>query len=90
MVGSCAMLKLEVVMAGNEAKKESALIRSALAVLLERGGGSMTYTQTEYSAVAAKLGHYSIVGEVDRSLPGEPRIVVKLVQTPGKATGPVS
>ena len=75
-------------MAGDQ-EKESALIRSALAVLLERAGGSMTYTESEYQAVAAKLGHYSIVGQVDRSQPGEPRIVVKLVQTPG-GSGPVS
>ncbi len=59
-------------------EKESTLIRSALAVLLEPMGGEMTYTQTEYAAVRAARGDYVISGEVDRSGPDEPVIRVKL------------
>jgi hypothetical protein len=72
-------------------EKESALIRSALAVLLERQGGEMTYTQSEYAAIVATRGRYLIEGEVDKSGPGEPVIRVKLIpDTSSKGPGPVS
>jgi hypothetical protein len=71
-------------------EKESTLIRSALAVLLERMGGEMTYTQTEYAAIRAAHGEYLISGEVDRSGPGEPVIRVKLVPDASKGSMPVS
>jgi hypothetical protein len=59
-------------------EKESTLIRSALAVLLERMGGDMEYTQSEFAAVRAMRGEYVITGEVDKSGPGEPVIRVKI------------
>jgi hypothetical protein len=64
--------------------KEATLTRSALAVLLERAGGSAEYTQSEYQAVMARRGPYRIVGEIDKSGPGEPRIRVSLVPAPAK------
>jgi hypothetical protein len=33
---------------------ESALFRSALAVLLDKAGGKLEYTQTEYAAIRAR------------------------------------
>lgn len=70
--------------------KESVLIRSALAVLLERMGGSMEYTQSEFAAVKAARGEYVISGEVDRSRAGEPVIRVRLVESNAKGSMPVS
>lgn len=66
------------------------MIRSALVVLLERTGGEMTYTQSEYAAVRGARGEYSIAAEVDRSGPGESVIRVTLVPTTSKGTMPVS
>lgn len=71
-------------------EKESTLIRSALAVLLERAGGTMEYTQSEYAAVRASRGEYVITGEVDRSGEGEPVIRVRLVPSAAKGSMPVS
>jgi hypothetical protein len=94
MVYSCAMLTdPEVVMAGEKRAtptQSSALISSALAVLLERQGGSMTYTQTEYAAVRDRRGEYVIEAEVDRSGPGEPVVRVTLVPSSTKGSMPVS
>jgi hypothetical protein len=58
--------------------KMSALISSALAVVLQRAGGELTYTDSEFQAVRAKNGDYVITAHVDRSAPGEPVIRVKL------------
>jgi hypothetical protein len=63
--------------------KDSALITSALAVLIERHGGEITYTQTEFGAVRARRGDYVLTAEVDRSGPGEPVIHVKLIPQSG-------
>ena len=63
-------------------EKQAALTSSALAVLLEREGGSVEYTQSEFAAVRARHGDYSIVGEVDRSGPGEPIIRLTLQPKP--------
>ena len=71
-------------------KKESTLIRSALAVLLERHGGEMTYTQAEYAAIRAARGEYAISGQVERSEAGEPVIRVRLVPSDVKGSMPVS
>jgi hypothetical protein len=71
-------------------EKDSALLLSALAVLLERSGGEMAYTQTEYAAVRAARGEYKIEGEVDRTGPGEPVIRVKLIPGQSKTSMPVS
>jgi cell division protein FtsN len=70
--------------------QSSALISSALAVLLERVGGAMTYTQTEYAAVRAARGEYVITAVVDKSRPGEPLIRVALEASSAKGSMPVS
>jgi hypothetical protein len=70
--------------------KQSALTSSALAVLLERMGGEMTYTQSEYAAIRSSRGEYVIVGEVDRSGSGEPVIRVTLAASTSKRSMPVS
>jgi hypothetical protein len=70
-------------------EKESTLIRSALAVLLERAGGSIAYTEAEYAGVRARRGEYAISGWVDRSGPGEPVIRVELIPDTNKASMPV-
>lgn len=64
-------------------EKGEALIRSALAVELDRHGGEITYTQSEFAAVRARHGDYVITGEVDRSAPGEPVIRVRLAPKAG-------
>jgi hypothetical protein len=43
------------------------LVSSALAVLIERMGGEITYTQSEFAAIRASRGEYRIEGEADRS-----------------------
>jgi hypothetical protein len=70
--------------------KQATLTSSALAVLLERAGGEMTYTQSEFAAVRARRGEYVIQGEVDRSGPGEPVIRVTLIPATSKGSMPVS
>lgn len=70
--------------------KESALIRSALAIALERQGGELVYTEAEYAAIRARHGEYSIQGEVDRSGPGAPVVRVKLIPSTSKGSMPVS
>ena len=87
-MGSYAMLREQEVAMADE--RGEVLIRSALAVLLEREGGEIEYTQTEYTAVKARHGEYVITGEVDRSGPGEPVIRVKLVPSDTKGSMPVS
>jgi hypothetical protein len=70
--------------------KQTALINSALAVLLDRMGGEMTYTQSEFAAILAARGEYVIQGEVDRSGPGEPVVRVTLEPSTRKQSMPVS
>jgi hypothetical protein len=70
-------------------EQESALIRSALIVLLERVGGKMEYTQTEFAAVRGAHGAYVVTAKVDRSGPGEPVVRVAIEPAPGKASDPV-
>jgi hypothetical protein len=70
--------------------KANALISSALAVLLDQMGGEMTYTQSEYAAIRARLGEYRIEGEVDRAAPGEPVIRVRLVPSSSQGKMPVA
>ena len=59
-------------------EKGRALLDAALAVLLDRAGGTVELTQTEYAAIKARRGAYQIVGEVDKTGPGEPIIRVTL------------
>jgi hypothetical protein len=66
-----------------------AFFDAALAVAVERAGGELTYTQSEYVAIMARRGSYRIQAEADRGGPGEPTISVRLIPTPGKASDPV-
>jgi hypothetical protein len=61
----------------------NALIVSALAVLLDKAGGEMTYTQTEYAAIRARRSDYLVEADVDKSAPGEPVIRVKIIPKSG-------
>ena len=57
---------------------EHAIVGSALAVLIERFGGAIEYTETEFQAVRDRHGAYHIVGDIDSSAPGEPRILLRI------------
>lgn len=70
--------------------KGEALIAAALAVVLEREGGELAFTQSEYAAVRAKNGDYVITTEIDKSSPGEPVIRVRIEPSTRKGTMPVS
>jgi hypothetical protein len=70
--------------------KESALLRSALAVAVDRGGGEFAYTQSEFAAVKARHGEYLITGEVDRSGDGERVIRVKIIPSTKRGSMPVA
>jgi hypothetical protein len=57
---------------------EQAIVRSALAVLIERSGGSFEYTEAEFQAVHDRHGAYRIVADIDSSGPGQPRVQVRI------------
>lgn len=61
----------------------------ALAVLLDKLGGEVTFTQSEYLAIKARRGQYRIQGQADKSGPGEPRITVKIIPAPGRSSDPI-
>ena len=61
---------------------ELAIVRSALAVLIQRAGGSIEYTESEFQGVRDWHGAYRIVGDIDRSGEGEPRIQLRIA--PGR------
>jgi hypothetical protein len=65
----------------------TALVDGALAVLLDRAGGEVRYTQAEHLAITARRGDYRIVAEIDRSQ-NEPAIVVRIIPVSG-SSGPV-
>jgi hypothetical protein len=69
---------------------DSSMMRAALAVALDRAGGEIESTQTEFAAVRAKLGEYIITGEVVRATPGEPAIRIRLVPSAAKQSMLVS
>ena len=69
---------------------DSPLMRAALVVALERAGGEVEYTQSEFAAVRARLGEYIIADEVDRDTPGEPVIRIRLVPSAAKHSMPIS
>lgn len=56
---------------------------AALAMALDRLGGSITYTQAEYLAVRARRGRYRLKGTVDKSV-DPPTITVELAPSPAK------
>jgi len=57
---------------------EQAIVHSALAVLIQRAGGAIEYTETEFQAVHDRHGAYRIVGDIDSSGPGQPRIKLRI------------
>jgi len=65
-------------------------MRAALIVALERTGGELEFTQSEFAAVRARLGEYVISGEVDRDVPREPVIRIRLVPSAAKRSMPIS
>jgi hypothetical protein len=67
----------------------NALVLSAFAILLDKAGGAMNYTQSEFAAIVARRGEYQIEADVDKSGPGEPVVRVKIVPKAG-AKMPVS
>lgn len=56
---------------------ESALFMSALGVLLDKAGGKLRYTQTEYAAIRARRGDYQLQASIDMTGPGEPVIEIE-------------
>ena len=66
-----------------------ALLDAALAVALDKLGGELTYTQSEYLAIKARRGPYKLAAAVDKSGPGEPVVRVTLRPAPGKVSDPV-
>lgn len=71
-------------------ERENAIFRSGLAVLIERAGGVLEYTQTEFEGVRARHGEYVLTGEIDKSGPGEPIIRIRIAPDTAKRTMPVS
>jgi hypothetical protein len=69
-------------------EKGRALLDAALAVLLDRAGGIVELTRSEYLAIKARRGEYQIRGEVDKSGPGEPIIRVRLRASAARGTMP--
>lgn len=74
------------------AKAHDEMIRGALVVALERAGGTMTYSATEYQAIAERFGGPESVGiEIRASMgPDGPQSTLRLVGTPkGRSSSPV-
>jgi hypothetical protein len=69
---------------------DSPMMRAALIVALERAGGELEYTRSEFLAVRARLGEYVIQGEVDRDRPGEAVVRIRLMPSATKRSMPVS
>lgn len=65
-------------------KQQSVVVPAALAVLLERAGGVLEFTQSEFAAIMARRGRYVITSIVDRSGPGEPVIRMEIEAAPAK------
>ena len=70
-------------------EKGRALLDASLAVLVDRAGGAIELTQTEYVSIKARRGPYRIVAMVDKTGPGEPVIRISLKPTRGAPSDPV-
>lgn len=68
----------------------SSLMPAALVVALERAGGEMAYTQTDFAAARVHLGEHVVVGAVDKSKDDEPVLGIKLVPSAKKDSLSVS
>ena len=62
----------------DDESRDQALLRSALAVLIERAGGEIEFTLADYRAVLAIHGSHRLVGVVDPSGPGAPVIRMRI------------
>jgi hypothetical protein len=62
----------------DDASRDQALMRSALAVLIERAGGEIEFTLADYRAILAIHGSHRLVGVVDPSGPGAPVIRMRI------------
>lgn len=60
----------------------------ALAVALDRLGGSISYSQVDYAAVLARRGKFRLKGMVDKST-DPPTITVELVPSDAPSSDPV-
>jgi hypothetical protein len=70
------------------AKQREVIFEAALAMALDRLGGSITYTQAEYLAMRARRGGEHIATKIDRNVK-PPTITVMLAPAPVKADDPV-
>ena len=66
----------------DEQSREQTVMRAALAVLIERSGGQIEYTEADYVAVMRSRGPHRLEGVVDRSRPGGPVICMRLAPRP--------
>lgn len=66
-----------------------AVLDGALALLLDRAGGEVRFTQEEHLAIQARRGSYLVQGEIDRSK-DPPEIVVRIVPAPATGSMPIS
>lgn len=64
--------------AATDESREQTLLRSALAVLIERAGGEIEYTEAEFRAILASHGPHRLVGVVDSTGPGAPVIRMRI------------
>jgi hypothetical protein len=86
MSGSCATIKGEVQMDENEARRqrrEIGLQTTALAVLVGRAGGRVTYTEAEYKALAESYGGPANLGihvEIRKPGDGSTSVEVSLIR----------
>jgi hypothetical protein len=71
-------------------KDSDPMFMAALAVLVDRADGSITYTHSEYTGVQSRLGEYVFQASVDRSVAGEPVVTVSLVPSNDRGKMPVS
>jgi hypothetical protein len=62
----------------SDASKEQTLLRSALAVLIERAGGEIEFTEADYRAILASHGPHRLVGVVDSAEPGTPVVRMRI------------
>ncbi len=71
-------------------ERENALFRSGLAVMIERAGGVLEYTQTEFATVKARHGEYVLRGEIETSGHDEPIIRISIAPDAEKGSMPTN
>lgn len=63
---------------------DNAMLIGALAVAIDRAGGEMDYTQTEYAAIVARRGRYVLSAKVVRPEEDEPHVHLELEPAPAR------